>query len=145
MLRWLLSTKARPCSGETACGQSPQFLRPANNVSLLCSFRSEVRTRRVSDLLGLLIVSPVFTKACGPKLPRCEQRAEFLEFSPGECDSPLHLRQSGRFPHGIGSHVQNIRHNSANRRCVFFSNETATISEVVVLFLTPTFSSPPFP
>ena len=62
--------------------------------------RSEVRTQRFSGWVGLLVVCPILTGACTPKLPRCEQRAEFLEFSPGECDSLLHLRQSAQFPPG---------------------------------------------
>ncbi len=56
-----------------------------------------MRTQLASDWLGLLVVCHVLLIAYGRKLPRCEQRAEFLEFYPGECDSPLHLRQSRRF------------------------------------------------
>ena len=56
-----------------------------------------MRTQPASGWLAGLTVYSIFTIAYGPKLPRCEQRRQFLEFLPERCDSPLHLKRSHRF------------------------------------------------
>jgi len=56
-----------------------------------------MRTQPAWGWLAGLTVYSIFTMAYGPKLPRCEQRRQFLEFLPERCDSPLHLKRSHRF------------------------------------------------